>query len=59
MDVINSIKRFDLPHEDDNEYKEKAAIKYKPLLLWLYIAIRAVETEEFYKRFGKLTKRLN
>ena len=68
LDVINSIKRFDLPHEDDNEYKEKAAIKYKPLLLWLYIAIQTVEIEGVYKvqaesssnvELTNLLKRLN
>ena len=49
LDVISSIKLFDSLHDSDNEYKEKAAVKCKPLLLWVYVTIRAVETEGVYK----------
>ena len=49
LDVISSVKLFDSLHDSDNEYKEKSAVECKPLLLWLYVAIRAVETEGVYK----------
>ena len=49
LDVIISIKLFDSLHESDDEYIEKAAVKCKPLLIWLYVAIWAEETEGVYK----------
>jgi len=33
LDVISSVKLFDSLHDSDNEYKEKAVVKCKPLLL--------------------------
>ena len=40
LDVIVAIKEFDEAHKDDADFKEKAAIKCKLLLHWLYVASR-------------------
>ena len=45
MHIIDSINLFDLLHEDNTEYKEKAATKYKPLLLWLYAVMPCFNVE--------------
>ena len=38
LDVITEIKVFDEVHKDDDDYKDKAAVKCKQLVHWLYVA---------------------
>lgn len=41
MEVVSAITNFDTMHDGDGDYKEKAAVEYKPLLFWLYVTIKA------------------
>jgi len=41
LEVVSAIKLFDTTFDGDVEYKEKAAVECKPLIFWLYVAIKA------------------
>ena len=38
LEVIASIKDFDATHQNDDKFVDKAAVKCKALLYWLYLA---------------------
>ena len=40
LEVVSAIKTFDTNFSSDGDYKEKAATECKPLLYWLYIAVK-------------------
>ena len=40
LEVISAIKTFDANFSSDGDYKEKATTECKPLLFWLYVAVK-------------------